>query len=330
MKKTLLIIVATVVGTIAVLAVALYTYIYLASQPSEAYAAVQRDFYTRLDTQDYAGAERVLLDAVANETFADPVYQFSLHTSLAGLQQEYMKNVSAAEKHYRAAFAIDLGEAPVMLLESKADMMLYFAVMLDESGRYDVAVKYFQEALAVTKNVNPVRELQIFIAMGVAYVHLKDFDRGEFYLEEARKRAGAREPADLGMKGLIYNNLAWMYLRSARHDKALDAAQSGLRIAEVLNDKSFLATIYDTRAQILLALNCHEEALSDSERSLITQPGTDYMFAVHYRTHGIILASLDRKAEGCKSLAKALELYVRAGNDKEHQATRREADALAC
>ncbi len=160
--------------------------------------------------------------------------------------------------------------------------------------------------------------------------HDGDFDRGEYYLEETRKRAEAQSPADPYMKALAYNNLAWMYLRGKQYGKALPPAQEGLRIAEVLGDKGVLSTINDTQAQILLAMKRFDEALSFSEKSLSGPAGSDYVSAVQYRTHATILASLDRKADSCKSLAKAQEFYAKARNEKERSATQQEAAALAC
>lgn len=121
-----------------------------------------------------------------------------------------------------------------------------------------------------------------------------------------------------------------MYKRSARYDTALEAAEKGIRVAEVVEDQQLLATLYDTQAQILLALNRFDEALGYSEKSLTKLPDSDYMSAVHYRTHGNILAASNRAGDACRSLAKALEFYAKARNEKERLATQREGAALAC
>jgi hypothetical protein len=70
--------------------------------------------------------------------------------------------------------------------------------------------------------------------------------------------------------------------------------------------------------------------LSYSQKGLTTLPDSDHMSAVQHRAHATILASLGRKTDSRKSLAKALEFYAKARNEKERLATQQEAAALAC
>lgn len=70
--------------------------------------------------------------------------------------------------------------------------------------------------------------------------------------------------------------------------------------------------------------------MSYSQKSLTTLPGSGHMPAVQHRTHATILASPGRKTDSCKSLAKALEFYAKARNEKDRLATQQEAAALAC
>lgn len=330
MKKTFITIIATVMATIAVLALAVYTYFHIENRAEEQFAELHRNVFARLDAKDPEAAEQLLLAAVADETFSAPEYQFSLNGMLAGLNGEYKKDAAAAERYTMAALTVDSSGFPPQLKGNRVHVMVELAATLDSSGRYREAIKYFHEAASLAKEVNPALESQIIMSLGIAYVHDGDFDRGEYYLEETRKRAEAQSPADPYLKALAYNNLAWMYLRSAQHDKALPPAQEALRIAEVLGDKGVLSTINDTQAQILLAMRRFEEALIFSEKSLSGPAGSDFISAVQHRTHATILASLDRKIDSCKSLAKALELYAKARNEKERAATQRESTALAC
>ncbi len=330
MKKTLITIVATVVATIAVLALAVYTYFHVENRAEQQFAELHRNVFAKLDAQDPKAAEQLLIAAVADEAFAAPEYQFSLNGMLAGLNSEYKKDAAAAERYTMAALAVDSSAFPPPLMGNRVHVLVELAATLDSTGRYEEAIKYFHEAFDLAKEVNPALESQIIMSLGIAYVHDGDFDRGEYYLEETRKRAEAQSPADPYLKALAYNNLAWMYLRSTQYDKALPPAQEALRIAEVLGDKGVLSTVNDTQAQILLAMKRFDEALSFSEKSLSGPSGSDYISAVQYRTHATILASLDRKTDSCKSLAKALEFYAKARNEKERLATQREAAALAC
>lgn len=330
MKKTLVTIVATVVATVAVLALVAYTYFHIENQAEQRFAELHRNVFTKLDAQDPVAAEQLLLAAVADEAFSAPEYQFSLNGMLAGLNSEYKKDAAAAERYTMAALAVDASAFPPLLKSNRVHVIVELAATLDSSGRYGEAIKYFHEAASLAREVNPALESQIIMSLGIAYVHDGDFDRGEYYLEETRKRAEAQSPADPYMKALAYNNLAWMYLRGKQYGKALPPAQEGLRIAEVLGDKGVLSTINDTQAQILLAMKRFDEALSFSEKSLSGPAGSDYVSAVQYRTHATILASLDRKADSCKSLAKAQEFYAKARNEKERSATQQEAAALAC
>lgn len=333
MKKTLITIVATVVATIAVLIAAQYAFVYFMTRKPIDYSVVMTDYARQWQAKDYAGAERTLLDGLANGALAEPYYQFLLHGSLADLYHRSLGDVAAAEKQYRAALAIESGIELPIFPDGRAEMLISFATLLDESGRYDEAIERFLEAQGAFRGqgyVDPTREARIAMGLGIAYVHRKDFDRGEYYLHETVKRAEAQTPPNLNLKTLAYNNLAWMYKRSARYDEALEAAQKGIRIAEVVDIPQLLVTLYDTQAQILLALKRYDEALSYSEKSLTTLPDSDYMSAVHYRTHGNILAASNRTGDACKSLAKALELYAKAGNGEERLATQQEATALAC
>jgi tetratricopeptide (TPR) repeat protein len=304
--------------------------LYLTTKVSQEYGEVVGQYFARVAEKDYGAAERVLLDALANPSFSDSSLQFTIHATLAGLYSWHMKDQAAAEKHYLAALESDGDSRNAIFLDGKSGLLFELANVLDETGRYDEAVKYFQESLNISKGANPVREMQTFMNMGIAYVHLKDFDRGEYYLEEARKRIDAQEPVDLHAKSLAYNNMAWMYRRSARYDKALQFAQDGAAIAEIMNDKQLKATLYDTLAQILFAQARYEEALKYSEKSLMTLPESEYMTAVNYRTHGSILLSLNRRVDGCKSFVQALDFYARAGNEKERLALLQESRAQGC
>jgi tetratricopeptide (TPR) repeat protein len=339
LKRALISIFATL-GVIAVLLVAaLYVFGQMMDRRSvmtptrSDYSEVMASYARQWQAKDYVGAERILLDGLANEALAKPNYQFALHGSLADLYHRSLGDVAAAEKQYRAALVFDFDNEFPMFLDSRAELLIAFATLLDESGRYEEAIERFLEVQGSFRGqnyVDPITEARISMGLGIAYVHHKDFDRGEYYLEETVKRAEALTPPNLDLKTLAYNNLAWMYKRSVRYDKALEAAQKGIRIAEVVDNPQLLVTLYDTQAQILLALKRFEEALSYSEKSLTTLPDSDYMSAVHYRTHGNILAASNRTGDACKSLTKAQELYAKAGNEKERLATQQEATALAC
>lgn len=333
MKKILITIVATVVATIAVLVAAQYAFVHFMTRTSEDYSEVMAAYSERWQAKDYAGAEGILIEGLANEALVEPHHQFLLHGMLADLYHRSLGNVTAAEKQYRAALAIDSVNVSPMFPDGRAEILISLATLLDESGRYEEAIQRFLEAQSVSKGLeymDPTREARISMGLGIAYVHHKDYDRGEYYLDETVKRAEAQKPANLELKTLAYNNLAWMYKRTARYDKALEAAEQGIRIAEVVDIPQLEVTLYDTQAQILLALKRFEEALAYSEKSLTTLPDSDYMSAVHYRTHGNILAASNRTGEACKSLVRAQELYAKAGNEAERCAAQQEAAALAC
>ncbi len=112
MKKTLVTIVATVVATVAVLALVAYTYFHIENQAEQRFAELHRNVFTKLDAQDPVAAEQLLLAAVADEAFSAPEYQFSLNGMLAGLNSEYKKDAAAAERYTMAALAVDASAFP--------------------------------------------------------------------------------------------------------------------------------------------------------------------------------------------------------------------------
>lgn len=331
MKRTLLTVLVTIVGTVVAIGLALYTYRQVATAPSETFEWVRIQYYEQVQAKNYAAAEQVLLDALTNQALSGPLYQISLQTNLASLNLWFLKNREAAEKHYRAALAIDVEDDAPGMPAMRASLLLELGGLLDESGRYDEALEYLQQSLRIYQKMNdPIGEQMSLMGLGLAYTHLGDFDRGKYHLEEVRKRMEAQAPADPSWKSQIYNNLAWMYLRMAQYDEALQHAQKGLAIAELLDAKDVKALLYDTTAQILLAQSRLEEALSYSEKSLAPLPEGEYQAATNYRSHGRILLSLNRKSEACKSFVRAMELYVTARNEKERSAMQQEIGKQSC
>ncbi|MFZ5674467.1 MAG: tetratricopeptide repeat protein [Pseudomonadota bacterium] len=315
MKKTLITIAATFVGTIAILILGLYGYYSFEMRQIEPYSETMTAFYGKLEAKDHGGAEKVLLDALADERFSDPFLKFEMHGTLARLYSAEMKNFGAAERQYLAALALDPGAEVPMADRGKLNLLTDFAVMLDDGGRYPDAVARLEQALRIVQDSDPALKTRIFMSLGIAHVHNKDFDRGEFYLEETRKRIEAQPPSDLRdlkVKALAYNNLAWMYQRKAQFEKALSMMPQAFRVADVLGDVELNSTLNDTQAQILLVRD------------------SDYLSAVNYRTHGKILAALDRTGDACKSLAKARDYYAKAANEQERAAAQQEAAAFAC
>jgi tetratricopeptide (TPR) repeat protein len=331
MKRTLLTVLATIVGTLVATGLALYTYLQLATDPRAEFERVRSEYFAHVEAKDYAAAEQVLLTALPNPTFAWPPHQIALHTSLASLNMRFLKNRKEAEKHYRAALAVDPEDDARGLHSMKVVSLRELGILLDESGRYDEALEYLQQSLQVYQEISdPTGEQKSLLSLGLVYIHLGDFDRGKYHLEEVRKRAEAQEPADPSWKSQVYNNLAWMYRRMAQYDEALRHAEQGLAIAELLEDKPLRAVIYDTIAQILLAQSRFEEALSYSEKSLAPLPEGEYMAAANYRSHGRILVAMKRNSEACMSFARAMEFYVIVRNEKERSAMQQEASKQGC
>ncbi|WP_162919011.1 tetratricopeptide repeat protein [Taklimakanibacter deserti] len=331
MKRTLLTVLATIVGTLVATGLAVYTYLQVETDPLAEFERVRAEYVVHVEAKDYAAAERVLLDAVPNPALSQPFYQVGLQTSLASLNVRFLKNREVAERHYRAALAVEPENDTPGLRAIRAALLLELGMLLDESGRYDEALEYLQQSLRVYQEIgDPTGEQKSLLSLGLVYGHLGDFDRGKYHLEEVRKRAEAQEPADPSWKALVYNNLAWMYRRMAQYDEALRHAEKGLAIAELLDDKRLRAALYDTIAQILLAQSRFEAALSYSEKSLAPPPEGEYMAAANYRSHGWILVAMKRNSEACTSFARAMELYSIVRNEKERLAMQQEISKAGC
>jgi hypothetical protein len=133
-KKTLVTIVATVVATVAVLALVAYTYFHIENQAEQRFAELHRNVFTKLDAQDPVAAEQLLLAAVADEAFSAPEYQFSLNGMLAGLNSEYKKDAAAAERYTMAALAVDASAFPPLLKSNRVHVIVELAATLDSSA----------------------------------------------------------------------------------------------------------------------------------------------------------------------------------------------------
>lgn len=150
--------------------------------------------------------------------------------------------------------------------------------------------------------------------LGLAYKNTGKIDEALRYLNFARF-------AHQKSKHRIYlatveNNLAMLYKLQKDFPKALQSADTAIKIFTQIGDRAKLAYSIDTKAQILIAKQNYRRAieLSDDAIEILRFGESSGILSECYLTKAIALAQLGQIAKAVIVLTEAIELAKLAGN----------------
>lgn len=167
-------------------------------------------------------------------------------------------------------------------------------------GEYEIASKYFEEALPIIKELNDDRFMAFILRqLGNLASASSDLDVGERYLMESLELA--RETNQDGQQYQALNSLGNVYSSRDEFEKSLETFQEGLEIAEKIGDRSGMAMVTSNISYIHIRLENLEEAkkAANEALALATEIGSDWL-----RGSGLILLGTISIREGHFELAK--------------------------
>ncbi len=135
-----------------------------------------------------------------------------------------------------------------MFKESKNNENIYFCynylgIISKDLGKYDEAIKYYQNALKYAKKIEngKYREIQALNNIGVVFKNQKLYDKAIEYYEEALSYTNLLRKRKK-FYALLLDNISYAKLLSGNKDGVLDSFKEAMRIRDSINDKKGLIT----------------------------------------------------------------------------------------
>jgi len=170
---------------------------------------------------------------------------------------------SALDYHYRSLLIKEYlkDEGQIAYSQNSIGMVLV------ELGDYARALDYYLSAMAIRKRLNNQFELaNVYVNIGKVFVKLSRYDDAEVYFNMA-KDVYQKEQADYG-HALVLNEMADLFLRRNKPQKALESLEQAESIAHRINNLSILLYNYNLQSSIHAGLKDYANAYRYSRNSI--------------------------------------------------------------
>jgi tetratricopeptide (TPR) repeat protein len=225
----------------------------------------------------------------------------------------------AAELVARWGFSID--DAGHLLNEG--------ASFLRMRADYTAAEAMHKQSLALAEAADPPDDQAISTRLNnlaLVYIDQLRYDEAEPLLVRSLEIAEAAHDPDDSDLALPLNSLAGLYTRMGRFEAAAPLIDRALAVWSETNDEIFFtAVLLNTKAEVLIGLERHDEALEPAEESLRIreQVGNLEKTARSYQTLAYLYFKLGRHEPAARMFEKAIEAKekVHGGEHAELVAT---------
>jgi len=185
----------------------------------------------------------------------------------------------------------------------------------DLAGRYDQAIKYYKEALAIDKKLGREQDVAIRLnSIGLVYNARGQYDQAIKYYEEALaidKRLGSKRIA------IRLNNIGMVYKERGQYDKAIKYFEEALAIDKRLGSErgvaiilSNIGLVYSAWGQYDQAVKYYKEALEIDQRL-----GNEGGIATRFNNIGMVYKDWGQYDQAIKYFKEALALEKRLGRE---------------
>lgn len=152
-----------------------------------------------------------------------------------------------------------------------------------EWGLYDVAMKYFLDALKIAESANPKEESRIaqsYNNLGLLYKDMNETDKAYDYFQRALNYY--KKSDDKRMISYTLNNIGIIYKRVGEYEKAIEYYNESLKIKKQLNDKRGIPNSLGNIGDVYLLKN---------DLDLATKYYTDALFLMIENNDGYGIAN---------------------------------------
>lgn len=233
------------------------------------------DAYLKIKTPNFAKSTEMLFKAKEiAENANDTHLKAKIYGSIAN--QYSFLNFTEKIKPY-----LDLSKKEVTQLPDGFEKNFLIARLFIEYGnldadqsQFDSAKKNYQNALkSLRKNGSPTKKdvfqyRRAFYNIGVSYLHLKQNDSAEYFLNKALK---IQDSENKEFKYFIYNTLGKVYANKNEHQRAVDSLEIALAEKNFKDDR-LKADVYKQLIASYKNLNLPEKYIEYSEKLLALDP----------------------------------------------------------
>jgi tetratricopeptide (TPR) repeat protein len=224
-----------------------------------------------------------------------------------------------------------LDEARIMLTEAlqrlttegntRARALLRLAIVEWSAARYSDALRILTDNASLFKKItNHAITGGYHSQLAMVYDCLATFERRNDYIERAIDEYEIADQEFKEARNTVYradvkNNLAFLLYRFGRFQAAYEYLDHARRLAINAKDKTRVAQIDETRAQVLIAENKFEkaESVARSAVSVLEKSGQQCLLADALITQGIALARLHHYEQSQFTLQRAIEVAYQVG-----------------
>ncbi len=224
--------------------------------------------------------------------------------------REYLK----AARMYVKAIEIE-EKAPNPDLSRLASTLNEAGYCYDLAGRYDQAIKYYQEALAIDKKLGREEDVAARLnSIGLVYNARGEYDQAIRYYEEALaidKRLKSKRVA------IRLNNIGMVYKDRGQYDQAIKYFEEALALDKSLGRERGVATILNNMGLVYSAWGQYDRAIKHYEEALAIDKrlGRDNI-AMRLNNIGMVYKDWGQYDRAIKYFEEALAIDKRLGRER--------------
>lgn len=189
--------------------------------------------------------------------------------------------------------------------ELNAQVLGQMGVILVSGGKFDEAIKTFEQAQKIWQKLKRERErAKLSNNLGNAYMRKSDWSRAERSFNDALD--GLKKAGTLSERALTLNNLGNVYVQKENFSKALEFYQMSLEVKNQIGDQFGSANTYTNIGTVYQRM---AQDASGKKQAELRQQGADF----YTRSLEIYRAFGARSSQG-KLLFKLAFLYFQAGD----------------
>jgi len=187
---------------------------------------------------------------------------------------EYLLDQAKSKRSTDPAIALEYAQKArtaaqqqeLFLLEGEALRIL--TRLFVERGEYDRAVQTANEGLILFQDLGDSKgEVRMYIALGIIYRLLNQYDQSIAYYQQAEQIAEAQDMEQV--LASIYGNMGNVYYNMSEYDLALSSHLKSLEIDEKKGNEQGMGNTYNNIANIFFTQERYEAALTHYRKSLL-------------------------------------------------------------
>lgn len=204
---------------------------------------------------------------------------------------------------------------------NKHDYRIYRSIALKNigeifewRGNYELALKYFYDAIMIEKSMNLQHELaRTYDMMGWVYANQGNIEKAYEVANQSGLIRRSRKD-EIGLSH-YYNLIGYIKFKSQLYKEAITYYDSSLAIRRISGTPILILNVLDFKSQVALAIHDYEAAIKYQREffEIATRVGNKNALAVHYNTICGILVAQKKFAEAEQYGLLAMELAKELG-----------------